>query len=657
MLVSLCRDFNFRLFKMDLMLTQLRPEKQDAFIRAMQACRKYTPDLIVLNHRVDFGKAAPYVTTNLWNGDETYIDVHMTNRETATHNRVAAISRGLTPGLERMLEDHGVCLSSCLDFWEDDLVMQAFNRSLLLAPELYGNPWFLRDDEYPRLARLFNIHRQNRDILITGMVLPEDQYGENAVSRGDENRRLITLSNISWEPLTCKIRLDESIGLKDTGPVNVIQYHPYEEFNGTFNYGDEVPVKVFPFRSALILATNNLPDEPLIDGCAYEVIQNVPGRDMRIKLMGYPGTKHKIALINNQTGFESADLEGKDASALLGGKELDIRFNGEPLQEHWHRKFGDLLPVPLPGDAEVLYENGCFAADNNALEVRSIQRSGPTSIPQVQKSRDVFFNQSVFTEKGVWDKFLFDGDLNTSFNILHRQRDFKGGALRIDLGDKIFIDTLVITLPDSDALTSFVKNKKLVAEVSDDLKKWTQLSITSSGSDLNLIADPDHAVRYFRLSKAPEKILEIEGIHQGVKTDRSSWRASNLFTLYSENPAVKAWTYTFMLDEAARGSYLAVPIAGKHGKEGAFAALRLGDRTIGASSRSPSYMANVWEYRVQTRDSNYTYYFPISDEMKGKTVEVVVLGLNAELTDLHPEVWITSYPIPFEEKELILKRE
>jgi hypothetical protein len=655
MLVSLCRDFNFRLFKMDLMLTQLRPEKQDAFIRAMQACRKYTPDLIVLNHRVDFGKAAPYVTTNLWNGDETYIDVHMTNRQTATHNRVAAISRGLIPGLERMLEDHGVCLSSCLDYWEDDLVMQAFNRSLLLAPELYGNPWFLRDDEYPRLARLFNIHRQNRDILITGMVLPEDQYGENAVSRGDDNRRLITLSNISWEPVSYKIRLDESIGLKDTGPVNVIQYHPFEEFEGRFNYGEEVSIKVYPFRSALIMATNNLPDEPLINGCGYEVIQNVPDRDMRIKLMGYPGTKHKITLINNHKGFESADLEGEDVSELLDGKELDIRFKGEPLKADWHRKFGDLQPVPIPGDAEVLYEESCFTADNNALEVRAIQRSGPTSIPQVQKSRDAFFNQSVFTEKGVWDKFCFDGDLNTSFNILHRQRDSIEGALRIDLGSRIFIDRLVITLPDSNAVTSFVNNKKLIAEVSEDLKTWTQVSITCSGSDLNLNTDHDFTVRYFRLSKAPEKILEIEGIHQEVKTDRSSWRASNLFTLYSENPAIKTWGYTFVLDEAARGSYLAVPIAGKHGKEGAFAALRIGDRTIGATSRSPSYIANVWEYRVQTRDSNYTYYFPLTDEMTGKTVELVVLGLNAEFNDLHPEVWITSYPTPFEEKELTLK--
>lgn len=656
MLVSLCRDFNFRLFKMDLMLTQLRPEKQDAFIRAMQACRKYTPDLIVLNHRVDFGKAAPYVTTNLWNGDETYIDVHMTNRQTATHNRVAAISRGLVPGLERMLEDHGVCLSSCLDFWEDDLVMQAFNRCLLLAPELYGNPWFLRDDEYPRLARLFNIHRQYRDILIKGMVLAEDQYGKNAVSRGDDNRRLITLSNISWEPVTYKISLNESIGLKDRGPVNMIQYHPFEKLMGPFNYGEEVNIKVYPFRSALIMATDSLPDEPLIDGCPYEVLQNVPGKDMRIKLMGYPSNGYRISLLNSKDRFETAELEGKDVSKLLEGKDINIRFNGENLKEDWHRKFGDLQPVPIPEDAELLYEASCFAADNSALEVRAIQRSGPTCIPQVQKSRDAFFNQSVFISKGVWDKFLFDGDLNTSYNMLHRQRDFKGGALRVDLGGIIKIDRLVITLTDEDAVHAFINNHELIAEVSEDLKTWTKTSIKGSGSDLILHADNSTTVRYFRLSKAPEKIVEIEGNYQGKKTDRSKWRASNLFTLYSENPACKTWGHTFVLDEAAKGSYLAVPVAGKHGKEGAYAALRIGDKIIGASSRSPSYLANVWEYRVQTRDSNYTYYFPVTDEMRGKTVEVVVLGLNPEFNDLFPEVWITSYPIPFREQELVLKR-
>lgn len=656
MLVSLCKDFNFRLFKMDLCQSQLRPEKQDAFIRAMQACRSYTPDLIVLNHRVDFGKAAPYVTTNLWNGDETYIDVHMTNRQTATHHRAGAISRGLTPGLERMLEDHGVCLSSCLDFWEDDLVMQAFNRCLLLAPELYGNPWFLRDNEYPKLARLFNIHRRYRDILIRGIVLPEDQYGKNAVSRGDDNTRLITLSNISWEPVSYKISLDESIGLKKGNLVTVVQYHPFEELTGQFNYGEEVSILVYPFRSGLIMATTSPIDEPLIKGCAYELIQNIPGKDIRIKLLGYPGTKSKISLINSNSSTKVAELDGINVSGLLKGKDINICFPGKSLKKDWHRKFGDLNPIAVPEDAEALYEASCFAADNNALEVKSIQRSGPTNIPQVQLARDAFFNQPVFIGKGVWDKYLFDDDIKTSFNILHRLRDYDGGALRVDMGSNIKIDKLIITLTDNDAVQAFMNNNKLIAEVSSNLADWLPATITASGNKLNLDPDIDIEIRYFRLSKAPKKILEIEGIYQGVKTDCSKWRASNLFTFYSENPASKAWNYSFVLDEAAKGSYLAVPVAGKHGREGAYAALRIGDKIIGASDRSPSYIANVWEYRVQTKDSNYTYYFPVTGEMIGKTIEVVALGLNAEMNNLQPEVWITSYPIPFEERELILKR-
>ena len=83
----------------------------------MTECRKYSPDLILLNHRLNLGDAMQYATTFLWEGAETYIDVHMTNRDrTGTHNRVAAISRGLVPNLERLTEDHGVCISSCLDY-------------------------------------------------------------------------------------------------------------------------------------------------------------------------------------------------------------------------------------------------------------------------------------------------------------------------------------------------------------------------------------------------------------------------------------------------------------------------------------------------------------------------------------------------------------
>ena len=109
------------------------------------------------------------------------------------------------------------CLSSCLDYWEDDLFLQAFSRNLILSPQLYGSPWFLRDDEFPKLARLFNLHRRYREILTKGMVLPEENYGPHAVSRGNGTTRLVTLRNLGWEPVTRTVALDGTIGLDGSG--------------------------------------------------------------------------------------------------------------------------------------------------------------------------------------------------------------------------------------------------------------------------------------------------------------------------------------------------------------------------------------------------------------------------------------------------------
>ncbi len=655
MLVSLCRDFHFRLFKMDT-VSPLRPEKQDAFIRAMRECRSFSPDLIVLNHRIDFGKAAPYVTTTLWNGDETYIDVHMVNSGTATHHRAGAISRGLTPGLKRLLEDHGVCLSSCLDYWEDDLVMQAFNRSLLLAPELYGNPWFLRDDEYPRLARLFNVHRAYRDILVKGLVLPEERYGPSAVSRGDGETRLITLSNLTWDAVRPEISLDRSIGLEKPGDVTLVQVHPFEKVIGRFPYGTKVPVEVLPFRAALLVASMSPRPGVGLEGAAYEIVQDVPGRDVVVKVMGYPGSRARISLPAGSPAVRRARLDGRDLPDLVKGRAVEIAFPGRPLTRPWHRKIGEPAAGPVPGDAQALYEATCFAADNNALEVRSLERSGPTKIPQVRAARDAFFSQPVFVEKGVWDKYLFDGDWKTAFNAAPRLKDFRGGALRIDLGKPVYVDTLRVHLPGEDAVRTLLSGADVTAEVSPDLRTWSPARLGSRGSVLEVTRGSAPKVRHFRLSKAPSRILEIEGLFKGARLDRTGWRASNLFKTYAESPALKAWTLSFVLDEAARGSYLAVPLAGKHGREGAYVAFRVGGRLVGAPDRSVSYPTNVWEFRVEPKDENYTYYLPVTSDMVGRKIDVVVLGMSAAMLDFKPEVWITAYPVPFESKTLVLER-
>ena len=186
MLVKFCKEYNFALFKFDACCSDLSPENQQNFIETMKECRVYSPDLIVLNHRITLnGEARKHTTTFLLEGRETYVDVNISNDVTAPHHRASNLARGLPPNLNRLTEDHGVCFSSALDGWDDDLILQAFNRNLILSPEIYGNPFLLNDDALARLARIYNIHRLYNDILVNGIQLPEEQYGKFAVSRGD----------------------------------------------------------------------------------------------------------------------------------------------------------------------------------------------------------------------------------------------------------------------------------------------------------------------------------------------------------------------------------------------------------------------------------------------------------------------------------------
>ena len=659
MMVSLCRDYRFELFKFDAVCGNLRDNKQDAFIRMMTACRTYSPDLILLNHRLNLGKeAVKHATTWLLGGAETYIDVHMTNNQTATHHRAGALSREVVPELQRLTEDCGVCLSSCLDYWEDDLILQAFNRNLILAPQIYGNPWLLRDDEYPRLARIFNLTRKYKEILVNGIILPEEKYGEKAVSRGDGQTRLITLRNLNWEPVIRTIKLDDEIGLTKESVVELKQYHPVERVIGRFKYGQTANIEVLPFRSCLLIATTEKLQEPSIEGCDYEIVRDVAGKPLKINLLAFPGERKKISVQGIGNTFKQAIIDGKPINELLKGKPVEIVFPGSPLKEKYHRKLGDMVSVPVPADAESLYEATCFSADNNALEVRSLVRSGPTKIPQVQKARDAFFGQELFVDRGLWDRYLFDGDRNTSFYPGRRwgatDLRINGGSLRLDLGAVTRLDSMKIIVGDEQALQPFKSWEAIRVEVSADLKNWTRILILA-GKEMILILDPDKPIRYLRFPGTPERILEIEGYFNGKPVDRTSWRASNLFSPYRYVTAQAAFESSFVLNEIPKGSYLTVALNGRHGNEGAYASLRVNGKPVGAPDRSPSYRCNAWEYPVRMSESNYTFYFPLTEEMKGARIDAVVMVMKNGVTEFKPEVWITAYPIPYEKKELVLQ--
>jgi hypothetical protein len=649
-MVKLCRDYEFALFKFDNVCGSLRPEKEDAFVKMMIEARTHSPDLILLNHRLGLTKGKPHATTFLFGGAETYIDVHMTNSMTAPHNRGQALSRGLVPDLKRLTEDHGVCISSCIDYWEDDLILQAFNRALILSPQIYGNPWLLNDREFAKLARIFNLHKKYRDILTTGKVLPKS-YGPSAVARGNKNTRMVTLRNLNWESTSYKIKLDEEIGLESKGKVTLIQLHPTEKVLGTFTQGEVVDVEVLPFRACMIMATTEKYSDPVIQGVDFEVIKNVAGQPVEIDILGMPGTVSDISLLN-AGDYKSAKIDGEDASGLLRGGSVAMKFDGKLLKNKTHRKLGDFTEVAVPADANALYEATIFASNNNALEVRSLKRSGTTKILEVQAARDAFFNQETFVERAVWDKNLFDGDLKTRFFPSTKIKTNRP-AFRLDLGKVQHVDEIIVTVPDIFSLSPMKEAEGNYVEVSTDLKNWETITYLA-GTEMTISIGK--SIRYLRFSTFARQISEIEGLAAGEKLDRINWRASNLFTHPSRLRAVKAWKSTITLDEVPANSYLCVAINGVHGKEGAYVSAKVDGKLVGAPDRAPSMLCNPWEYFSTGATKNYTYYIPMKKEYIGKSIELFVLGYDKANLNYESEVWISAYPFPWERTKLVLEK-
>lgn len=660
MMAGLCRDHNWALYKFDQVCGNLRPDKEAAFIRMMKESRVHSPDLIALNHRLPLGpEGLSLMTTSLWDGQETYIDVHIANSTTAPHHRAGAISRGNTEGFSRLYEDHGVCISSCLDYFDDDMILQAFGRNLILAPEVYGNPWLLRDDEFPKFARIFNLTRRYRDILIHAIALPAATFGTNAVARGDSTTRLLTLRNLTWEPVTYTLPVAE-MGLATRQKVEVRQLHPTENILGTYQSGQSCVVTVPAFRACLLLATTAKCPEVGVSGCDYEVVRDTPDKPVLIRLLGRPGTSVPLTLQPGTRKFSTAMLNGKPLKNFAKGEPVTVSFEGTKLKSPWHRKLATLVADKLPEDAEALYEATCFAADNNALEARSVVRSGPTKIPAIKAARDAFFNQRTFVGRGLWDRNLFDSNPETTFYVKRRGRGdsrvTEDAPLRLDFGAVIDPDIIELVAPNQYALGDLLEGEAgSQAEVSADLKSWTTIPFIH-GEKSWIRLPKGMKVRFMRVPKFGCVLSEVNAYVGKKPLSRDTWRASNLFGSYTGMKFTKAWSGNIQVEEFVKGGYLCVALNGKHGPEGAYVALRTkAGAYIGAADRAPSFPCNGFENGAGKRSSNTTYYFPLTPEIVGKELEVVVLA-KAEADDkLRPDVWQTAYAEPFVEKLIELK--
>ena len=668
--VALCRDYNFAQFKFDGVCGPLYEKDREVFVETMKKCREYCPDLITLNHRQYFGEEGmKYSTTFLWGGeyvagaDETYTDVHIGNNMTAPHHRGYFASRGNTPDLRRLAEDHGVCISSYIDYFEDELIVQAFGRCLILAPEIYGNPWFMRDDEHAHLARIYNLHRRYRDILVTGMLMPKgDYYPAGTVVRGSADRRFITTGNTSWNERALHIHLDMEIGLAPCDKVTVILHHPFEKYVGEFSYGDTVEVPVEPFRAALIEVCDSRIADTMLMGCEYEVIHETEdGRPDLIKIVSADG-----------------EVKFTDGTALdIDIPEFDNTLRAPILLgESGKDSFAD-----VPADVEHQLEVTFFAQDHDSLEAQSIKRSGETAIPEVQAARDAFFNQDTYKLRGCEARFAFDGKDDTYFDGLSKtffygQMRLDGGCLRVDFGKEYDADYVMIEFFDLDE--TLIRPYKVPAwitwgippfrldpqeipakcDYSADLREWKDSYLDEIKNlysctqdvlvhDVHNIIQVDgrrravyypvkEAIRYFRMAKPLDRIFKIALIKDGCEIALECPTANNLLPYKADVKFAKEVSVRVEESDFRDGCYLAVGLEGEHGHEGAYVVLECDGKFIGCPERAPSFGSNIWECWVhfaREMPKNHTFYFDVTPEMAGKDITVRVLGVDGEHRD------------------------
>ena len=658
LMVSLCRDYHFAEFKIDGVCGQLRPEKRENFVAMMKECRKYSPDLILLNHRLELGIGNPYATTFLWNGQETYVDVFVGNKCTAPHNRAYLFYRGNVPELQRLSEDHGVCISSCVDYFEDDLIYQAFGRCLILAPEIYGNPWLIRDDEQARLARIYNLHRTYRDILVNGMLLP-DAYGPSAVSRGNGKTRFITTGNPSWKNGRVSINLNSEIGLEKCGRVVVSTHHPYERFIGVFDYGENVEVEIPAFRACLIEVSAAGAARPMLTGCEYQVLHET--EDGRVD-------KVKVLRVYDEVKLTDGVIESPAPDVLSSAEKFDNTIR-EP------KYLGSADKCEIPENVEQIFECANFSMNMDSLESRELARSGETAIPEVKAARDAFFNQKTYLLRGCESRFAFDGKEDTFFDGISKTffGGFRmdGGCLRVDFGDVYDADYIMLEYFDIDEDMDYEVKRQILTgkgDVSSDLAEWRGVYIEEvktvrretidilihnvhnivkrDGSRRQVFYGAGKGVRYFRLPNPIDRIYKIALIKDGRELELKNPHVNNLLPSYRDrDPACMARTtvVTISAEDYRPGCYIAVGFNGEHGREGAYAVAEIDGKLIGFPRRAPSYNSNVWECYAafcMNAESMYTYYLPVSEDMIGREIKIHAIFCCAGKTDAETEIYL-----------------
>jgi hypothetical protein len=119
------------------------------------------------------------------------------------------------------------------------------------------------------------------------------------------------------------------------------------------------------------------------------------------------------------------------------------------------------------------------------------------------------------------------------------------------------------------------------------------------------------------------------------------------------NIAKLCWKYEGKLNGIGKAAYLSVTVPANCSEESVFACMLVDGKIIASSDRAPSFLYNNWEH-YGIADKNLTFYIPVSENLEGKSVKIILLTTDGKLEEMKPEVWLCN-PNIYEKAELKLE--
>ncbi len=624
---GMVRDWNVALIKFDCAVSSpLGPDRyrneryMNKLERLMAECRKIRPDFMVINHRIT---SSPYILgildSTLWEGMETYPDVYLVNTDKPRlFTRFASYSRGepVYCGVySYLLEDHGVCFNGEWQGWAEELVVQTFGRALMLSPEAYGTLFLLPDSEYPRLARLMQLVKDNRDLFV------HTHYHRETVDfiHSDGERALICMINDSWEKAVRLVNPSRIDGLeKKADAYRVIMHFPEagpreeDSRQATVPWEGSLEVKLHPFAAAVVEVS---PEGGAVRGAL------------------------------------------KDTGAISTLPEAIMEKASCPIGK---------LSGSAPEEEDVkTAERIKFMVSNDPTEAQVIKKLPPSVHPEINQSRRLFLEKikkcHVFAEC-AWD----DNPATAWGDYFHW--DKLSNIWRVDLGDLYRVARVEVTLADLGPgpvvgeETGRKLGESVLFEVSPDCGKWYPadaqvfhdriINRKITGALIADFGELPEPVRYIRMHVRGILVgdIRVKELKEGrlVEVPREKWHGNNLLT--ARTP-LKLFKKSINIGETWKGRYLAVtaclPKEAQVPLMQEVAVAWLEDRAGHVRpmlEASPVFPFNGWENNTYRQGYAWTFRTPVPENMTGRELTLKLAwygpcyGADTEQAKAFPEV-------------------